>query len=240
MIKETINYADNDYVYNYSSDDRSGIGCIIEIIQRDEYKLNMFKNLKNKTIIDIGANHGLATIILAKQNPESIIYSFEPNIYVFKWLEQNVKDNNLTNVKIYNKAIHSFKKLKIVMHPNCSGLSIMADNSEKLNSFYNDKHIDVYGYAEVKELEIETESIDEFLNSENIKNIHLLKIDCEGSEFDILTTSNLIFKDVKIDNIIGEFHNLSYNPFNMNANDLLKICKNNIDGVVDIKILNLE
>jgi len=237
--KKIITYGDNEFNYYYDNIDKSGIGCIIEIVDRDEYGLTRFKNLKGKNIIDIGANHGLVTIILAKQNPESTIYSFEPNPHVFKWLERNVKENNLTNVKYYNRAIHSSETLKIVSHPNCSGLSIMDDSGDKLDEFYNHKHRNVYGYAKIEEFEVPTFSMDTILTDENIDDIHLMKIDCEGSEYDILTTSDLLFNKVNIENMIGEFHNLQYNNYKMEASDLLKLCKDKINGVVELTILNL-
>ncbi len=68
-------YSDNKYKLCINPDDSSGNGCIREIITRNNYGLDNFKNITS-TIIDIGANCGVATIILAKQNPKSIYIFF--------------------------------------------------------------------------------------------------------------------------------------------------------------------
>jgi FkbM family methyltransferase len=238
MKNITLNFNNNEYTYHYVDGDDSGLGSIIEMIDNNEYDLKRFVGIKNKTIFDIGANHGLATIILAKQNPESTIYSFEPNPHIFNLLKTNVEANNLTNVILTNKAVHSDKNLKLIKHPLCSGASIMGVNKEKMDAYYNVQN-PIYGKTTLEELSIDTISIDEILVEFKIKNIHLLKIDCEGSEYDIFTTSNLLFNKTKINNIIGEFHDLTYNEVKLTSHDLLDICKKNIDGIIDIKILKL-
>ena len=80
-----LTFNNNTYNVCINEYDASGQGCINEIFINNEYVLHSFNNLKTN-IIDIGANCGLATIILAKQNPESVIYSFEPHYPTFKLL----------------------------------------------------------------------------------------------------------------------------------------------------------
>ncbi len=55
------------------------------------YVLHNFVDNINKCFIDIGANCGVATIILAKQKPLSIMYSFHPDKELFKILLNNIK-----------------------------------------------------------------------------------------------------------------------------------------------------
>jgi hypothetical protein len=84
----------------------------------------------------------------------------------------------------------------------------------------------------------------DFYNKLNNKiiGIYLLKIDCEGSEFDFFLNSKLIFKTVYINNIVGEFHDFVYSADinNYKSLDLLNYCKDNIDGIVKICILVIE
>lgn len=237
MLQKLINFNNKEYFYNYSTKDNSGLGCIIEIIDKGEYGLQRFENLENKTFIDIGANHGLATIILAKQNPKSKIYSFEPNPNTYIFLEKNIKDNNLDNVILFNKALHTKKGLKLIEHPNCSGASILSDEKKSMDDYFKDHNL--YNRLDVNEINVETISLDNFLIENNINNIFLLKIDCEGSEFDILLNSKELFKKVNIENIIGEFHNLSYNKSENNSEYLLNYCKEKIKGIIDVKILTM-
>jgi FkbM family methyltransferase len=231
MIIKEISFNNNVYSYAYNETDPSGLGCVSEIIKNNEYGLERFNNITDKIFIDIGANHGVATIILAKQNPFSKIFSFEPNPVVFGILQTNVINNGLNNVILINKAVHSNKGLKLISHPHWSGGNIMGSDGLKLSQHYNTKKI--------TEISVETISFDNFLVEKNITEIFLLKIDCEGSEFDIIGKSKILFKKTTISNIIGEFHDLSYNDVDLTSADLINLCKNNINGIIDVSILKL-
>ena len=52
----------------YDPDDASGIGAIRELVDRDAYGLARFRDLTG-VLVDVGANIGIATVILAKLNP---------------------------------------------------------------------------------------------------------------------------------------------------------------------------
>ena len=58
------------------------------------------------TVIDIGANIGTVTLESAvKVSSKGRVYSIEPNKKIFKFLAENIKLNNLQNVKIFNVAL---------------------------------------------------------------------------------------------------------------------------------------
>ncbi len=61
---------------------------------------------KNDKIIDVGANIGTITLTCAmKTGPNGTVYSIEPNPVVFKYLQSNIKLNQLKNIRTYNNAI---------------------------------------------------------------------------------------------------------------------------------------
>lgn len=215
-------YNGNEYIFTYDPNDASGLGCIEEIVNRNEYNLNMFYN-KKSVFIDIGANCGVATIILAKQNPESIVYSYEPCPETFKILEQNVNNNNLKNVKIFNMAITKpgEKNLKLFKHPMYSGGNTVCSDALLFKSHFNSEPI-TYN--------IECTSLDEVIKSNYIEDIELLKIDCEGSEFDIIYTSEK-FKTGIIKNIVGEFHEMKYTTHTSKSDNLIEYCKQYVQTV---------
>lgn len=229
MIVKEFTFNNNTYSYTYNEKDPSGLGCESEIVKNNEYGLERFTDLKDEILVDIGANHGTVTIILAKQNPDSKIFSFEPNPVVFDILKTNVKSNNLHNVTLINKAVHSNKDLKLINHPHWSGGNIMGTDGSKINEYYKT--------GKTVEIPVETISFDEFLVENNITNVFLLKIDCEGSEYDIIGKSKVLFKTTTISNIIGEFHDLSYNDVDLTSAELLKLCSDNITGLIDITTL---
>jgi FkbM family methyltransferase len=228
MGTQTFTYNSQSYTVLLNSSDPSTNGCIQEIVKRNEYRLEQFATIENGTFIDIGANCGIATIILAKQNPNSLVYSFEPDPSVFKVLEENVKLNNLSNVILFNKAMcrKETKTIELCLHPSYSGgNTTCADKAVFTNNTI-----------------VECVSFDEIIETYKISKIDLLKIDCEGAEYEILYESER-FKERIVKAIVGEFHNLSYNTkitnYNYNANNLVEYCKLYVDKLLPITILNI-
>lgn len=228
MATRDFTYNSQSYTVLKNNNDPSTNGCIIEIVKRNEYRLEQFSSRENGTFIDVGANCGIATIILAKQNPNSIIYSFEPDPSVYKVLEENIKLNNLSNVILFNKAMcrKETKTIELCLHPNYSGGNTTC--AEKT----------VFGNNTI----VECVSFDEIIDKYKISTIELLKIDCEGAEYEILYESEH-FKERIVKALVGEFHNLAYNKKitnkNYNANNLIEYCKLYVDNLLPITILNI-
>lgn len=187
----------------------------IEMLDSDFNNLNEYGvidkiNFKNNDIvIDIGANVGITSIYLAKKHPNIKIYAFEPVYFTYKNLLRNLHINNIKNVIPFNLAV-SKKDIyftRIYFCKNNSGASSAYHNTNS-NKYYHCRCI----------------TLDETIKQNNIKNIKLLKIDCEGAEFDILyNTDNLN----KIEYITGETH--SYDDKKNNKESLLKYLENYID-----------
>jgi FkbM family methyltransferase len=56
-------------------------------------------------ILDCGANIGMATLFFKWLYPNARIDAFEPDPKTFQLLENNVKQNHLTNVATHNCAL---------------------------------------------------------------------------------------------------------------------------------------
>lgn len=227
MNTSSFIYNNINYIYKYNSDDPSGMGCINEIITRDEYKLSDYCNISNTHFIDIGANHGLVSMILAKQNPNSIVLAFEPDPRLIDVIETNLAVNNITNCKVYNIAVTKpgISSIDLYIHPAYSGGNTTCADKTRINNYYG---------RELVNFTVSSISFDEIIKIHNIIDIELLKIDCEGAEYDILYNSEII-KTGLIKNLVGEFHNLQYNKqyqdYNYNAlllylTKYIKCCKN--------------
>ncbi len=130
--------------------------------------------LKNKILskkniaLDIGANIGNHSIYFSKYFKK--IYSFEPNPKAFYLLKFNV--SSYKNIKVFNYGLYDKKKtakIYICKH-NIAGSSIKHDK-------YNHKVIE----------KINLKKLDNIKLNEKIS---LIKIDTEGSEFEILKGSN--------------------------------------------------
>jgi FkbM family methyltransferase len=67
------------------------------------------------TVIDVGANIGYYTLILAdKVGKNGKVYAFEPDKINFEILEKNIKENKLKNVVAIKAAIGSKNESKIL------------------------------------------------------------------------------------------------------------------------------
>lgn len=62
---------------------------------------------KNGVFIDVGANIGAISIMVALLRPDVTIHAFEASPRVFHFLERNIQQNKLTTIHAVNLAIHA-------------------------------------------------------------------------------------------------------------------------------------
>jgi FkbM family methyltransferase len=117
--------------------------------------------------IDIGANIGVHSLIA--RNLGYQVYSYEPDPHTFEILEKNVSLNQ-GGIKLFNQAVsaydgtHNF--IRVEDNLTASGL---ADSTKKY-------------YGRLKEIQVEVVDINKVLKTSSI-----VKIDAEGSEYNILS-----------------------------------------------------
>ncbi|TYA71412.1 FkbM family methyltransferase [Seonamhaeicola marinus] len=135
-----------------------------------------FSNSERLIVIDSGANVGYTTLYLNKHinSKKMYTYAVEPspeNVNIFR---TNVFElNNLTNVKIYSKALSHKKGV----------------NYNISNGFRDGKDWSIETIENSKG-EIEGITIDEIIQENHIEVISLLKIDIEGAERFIFNKEN--------------------------------------------------
>lgn len=143
-------------------DDRSTNTTFVDIFLDDTYGLLYFKKHFNniKTIIDIGANQGLFTLAARNIFPSSIIHSYEPNQAIIKNLAHHCE---LVNATYFNEAVGSVTGLVTIKHgmDSLHGKTIM-DNSGCIRQV----------------------TLKECISRLNAS-VDLLKLDCEGAEWEI-------------------------------------------------------
>lgn len=143
----------------------------------------------NSIIVDIGANIGAFSIYATFMSKNSVVYSYEPMVENYELFVKNIKMNNLEKViHPYNLGIFSKK--------------------ERKKLFLNDtlSHSMVANVCNKKYVEVDCIALKDIFESNSIKYIDLLKIDCEGAEFEILyNTPDEYFS--KIREIRMEYHN---------------------------------
>lgn len=184
---ETVKKREGKIIINYRKGSMDEF-IIKEIFEMDEYSIDKMAMSKKAIIMDIGAHIGCFTLKSAAIANKGKIFSFEPMESNFKILERNVKTNNLNNVLFFHKGIAKKKgKRKLYLcTDNTGGHSISTKRSKKYEI-------------------INCISLKQVISENNIEKIDLLKLDCEGSEYEILyNTPKSIF--IKIMRLILEFH----------------------------------
>lgn len=72
---------------------------------------------ENTTFIDVGSNIGIYSVHIAKKYPSVNVISIEAHPQVYSLLSENVKLNNLSNVKTYNNCASNTNEGDTYMKP---------------------------------------------------------------------------------------------------------------------------
>lgn len=147
----------------------------------------------NTMMVDIGANIGAASVLAWTKGARTVM-AFEPEKHNFKSLKTNIKLNKLKSVIVpIKKAVsNQMGTAEIFDGQGASFISGAKGVSEELrNRIPNEKEV------------VETTTLDAIL--EDIKEIALLKIDCEGGEYMIIEGASLDTLK-KCQRIVMEYH----------------------------------
>lgn len=145
-----------------------------------EVAKKLLDDVESPVVLDIGANLGAFTIPMAKhlQAASGKIFSFEPQKAVFYQLCGNIFVNGLNNVYAQMKAIGDFSgeidvpQINIHFEGNVGGLSLNEDIRHQ------------QGWPDLKNFEkVEIATLDEL----RLPAAHLVKIDVEGLELEVIT-----------------------------------------------------
>jgi FkbM family methyltransferase len=139
---------------------------------------NIYAYVPNiKTIIDVGANRGQFLFAANKCFPAAQIYSFEPLPSLFSALKEGSKD--LTNISVNNLALSKSEGEISFYESEYSHISSALKISENND---NPKYFD----AKVKEIKVNTTTLNNFFDGKKVQQPTLLKIDAQGLEKEIL------------------------------------------------------
>ena len=158
----------------------------IEIFLDDAYQLAFIKKLAKQneieinSILDIGGNCGLTSLLSRYYFPKSVINCYEPNPYLRNYLLNNSK---VGNFDFFTEAV-GYKS---------SMVHLNIDEEESILSTISTNKIGITKQISFKK------AVDRF----KFDNIDIVKMDCEGSEWEILRDLNS-WKKVKF--LTMEYH----------------------------------
>ena len=160
---------------------------------------------KNNIVVDIGANIGYYTLLMALNQAK--VFSYEPEPKNFKLLQKNVNLNNFSsNVKLYNKAAskyNGFSKLFLAGATDLNG-GVIVDRAKG----------GAPGMHTLSNNRFDSNSIDVEVTKLNLDKIDFAKIDVEGHELHVLEGMKILPTKILI-----EFNPLYLQASGKNYND---------------------
>lgn len=183
-----------------------GYGSLVyglyRIWEEEEYGISINEISKYNLVVDIGAHVGLFSVFLGFLNPECCVLSFEMDETNFNNLKTNIKNCQTKNVIPFNCAISD--KTQIVDYyggRDSSEFSLkklsFSESLPEINNNLNPKS------------KVQSITLNDIIESNEINSVDFLKMDCEGAEFEILFSTN--DENLrKINKIGGEYHEFSY------------------------------
>jgi FkbM family methyltransferase len=159
---------------------------------------------ENETFVDVGANIGSYSLKIAndykKKGVEVVAIEAHPEN--FKALDRNIKCNDLTNVKIINKAVCDHNGIVNLYERSLDGSRAGSD----IYSLFNTSNSFL---PNGKTLQIECDTLDNILAGHEI---HVMKIDIEGAEVLALKGATNTLKHLR--KIIVEIHGDNFEKVN--------------------------
>ncbi|MES1198081.1 MAG: FkbM family methyltransferase [Chitinophagaceae bacterium] len=155
----------------------------------DEIYLPKGYEINTKDVVfDIGANIGVFSLYASSKARDVKVYSFEPFPSNADYFEKNFRESDVNNIYFFRGAVAS-KSEKRKLNVSESWIKHVLNEKNEENEMY---------------IDVECISLDEAFCK--IEKCDLLKIDCEGSEYEILYSAKPETIN-KINKIVGEFHN---------------------------------
>jgi len=130
-----------------------------------------FLEVKNKIVVDIGANVGDSAIYFAL-NGAKHVYAFEPYLFSYNLAVRNAKENNLG------------RKITII-RAGCG-----ESNTIKLDSDYRNFGGSDISHTSKNGIKTKIYSLKQIVDKFKIKNNAVLKIDCEGCEYGVILNAD--------------------------------------------------
>ena len=138
------------------------------------------------TILDLGANIGLATLSFAARYPDARIYCLEPDPRAFAALQRNIAD--LPNATAHQMAAAGADgPITFNLAPLTFGSAIATGD----------------GDGDGQSVTVEGRTLDGLLDTFGIDRLALLKLDIEGAEDQVLRAATSL---ERIEALVGEIH----------------------------------
>jgi FkbM family methyltransferase len=171
-------------------------GTVAKIVGMEitrSYHLHTLDLPPGATIVDIGAHVGIVSCYLARRYPGTRVLAYEPQPDNFARLERNIAANGVfEQVQAFPLAVTGDGRpirLHGSGHTNSGGWSEFAVGEEETAP-------------------LASTTLPAILQQHGLERVAVLKIDCEGAEYEILHAAGDLLR--RVDYLVGEFHDNAY------------------------------
>lgn len=206
-----------------------------EIFKKKRYVHPGFELRPTDTVLDIGGNIGMFALWAAPQVPQGKIVSVEPNPTSLECFKLNVERNSLTNVTpVHAAAGPDGGTMELLYHPGWEPLAY--SSNVKPPWFYANSHAARFvrwllhrtlvggGHSRaIQRITAPQMSLGRIMRDHRMDVVNYLKLDCEGSEFEILRHVEPV-DWARIERVAIEYH--EYGP-GRKVGELMKILQDN-------------
>jgi FkbM family methyltransferase len=188
-----------------------------ETFKRGQYSHAGFELQVDDTVIDIGANIGMFALWAEPQIPQGRLICIEPNPYALECLRMNVRQNDLRNVTVIPAAAGDENgSMELVSHP---GWEAMAHNAAVdapwlfntstmgriARSLMQRSLRHAHPTMATKRFVVQLMPLSRILEEHDVATVNFLKIDCEGSEYEVLRSLDAA-NWARIERVVIEYH----------------------------------
>jgi FkbM family methyltransferase len=174
----------------------------LDVISPSENRLlHNLATLENLTVFDVGAHVGEYALRLGRLCPTAQIWSFEPHPGSFKQLQLEARRQG-------------FEALNLALSDRSGSdhLYDYAATTADVGSAHATLHpqvIEGIHHGQAMGLEVQVTTVDDFMESQRIQHLNLLKIDAEGHELAILRGARRAIASDAIDLVQFEFNEMN-------------------------------
>lgn len=161
-------------------------------------KLSIEKSDLSLVIIDVGCRGGFAEKFICDDKLFDI-YGFEPDIEESQKLIKQYRQDNISIIPIALAETTGKRTLFITQNPACSSLL-------QPDPYLTNNYPALYCARYVSSIEVETTTLDKWVEENDINAIDYIKIDTQGTELEILRGGSKILKYIRCLEVEVEFN----------------------------------
>ena len=190
-----------------------------ETFKRGQYSHVGFDLQVDDTVIDIGANIGMFALWAQPQIPRGRLVCIEPNPYALECLRMNIRRDDLRNVTVIPAAVGDENgTMELVSHRGWEAMAHSAAleapwlfNTSTMGKLARCLMQRSWRHAHpttaTKHFVVQLIPLSRILEEHGVATINFLKIDCEGSEYEILRSVDAAHW-ARIERVVIEYHDI--------------------------------